>query len=233
MKHELERCISKNKINGEFSIAIASGCEKDNINDIQTIVLTTDNLVFADHIDVSIERVLLQCGWYAGDKATDGRIVEISLEPRYPIVNDRVGSFSAWTISHIKTFYHVTFKKYAEKILRNGLQPSFTRRGEFYHPERIYLFGDKTTAIHFLEHQELDYDLQSRVNTRKIGNSGRTADIKYQNGVSKGMVLLKVNLKQMLNDGKLAKLYHDNRWDADSLVFFTQTSINPKYIEIA
>lgn len=219
--------------NDDFFFKIVPDLETDLVNDIQVLVLTTDCPELKDEkANEQIGGILRRSGWYIGDAATDGKIVQLSLEPRYPIVNNRVTAFSARTIDLIKTFYHVTFKKYVEKIMRNGLQPSFTKRREFYHPERIYLFGDVELAVDFLNNQSDDAVLQAVMTVRKIGNSGKTADLKYQDKTCKSMTLLCVDLKQMQDDGKTVKLYHDNRWDADSPVFFTQNSINPEYIRV-
>ena len=35
----------------------------------------------------------------------------------------------------------------------------------------------------------------------------------------------------MMKDGKTVNLYHDNRWDQSNPVFFTQNSINSKYLK--
>ena len=173
-----------------------------------------------------IESLLARDGWYLSATIPGEDSFTFICEPTFPISNDHVSGISRRLILKYKKFYHCTFRKYARRIITNGLIPSFGGRSEFIHPERIYLFTNKSMAFKFGD-VSLD-DETERLLKRKV--RGRDAPEKYQDDNEKDIVVFEVNLKKMLDDGNKINLYHDNRWDPSSPVFFTVNSIKPAYL---
>ena len=206
--------------------------DEDAFNDLQILYLQVRE--FSDNLKEEIEDVLDQFGWYIADKEfyNDANQYVIHIEPKFPIENSNVEAFSKKVIEHYKMFYHVTFKKYEQKILKDGLTPSLSKRQEFNHPERVYLFGDKRIALDFINiHKTTKLQYAKNLAKRKNRNTGADALDKYQDKSMSEIIGFKVNLYQMMKDGKTANLYHDNRWDQSNPVFFTQNTINPKYLK--
>lgn len=219
----------------------------DKVNDplLQMISLKINRTSF-EKIEKDMKRLLEQCGWFIGDnlESDDNKDeLHILLEPKFPIDNDRIDSFSNETINRVKVFYHVTFAKYAEKIRLFGLIPSNTSRNEFFHPERIYLFGSRKDASEFMKMHGIPDSKENndakRINAKYVGDTGELAPKEYQPAEedSDKMVMFTINLLQCLKDGKLVKLYHDPHWlddtGNDGGAYFTQNMIPGKYIKKA
>lgn len=190
-------------------------------------------------------------GWYIGSK-NESRPIDngvmyyvqaYSIEPKFPIENSRVSQFTREVVNRTPNgmFYHAAFAKFANDIERDGLQPNFSNRDDYIYPDRVYLFDNPTSmqqfcAIHMTpksQNGKLEHTI--RTNKRFIGNSTRPghtpveADSQYQIP-SAGMVYFSVNLKQMLDDGGLVQLYHDNRFGLERTAYFTRNSIPAKYV---
>ena len=191
-------------------------------------------------------------GWYVGKQIDKDVVDEVGnynkflayvIEPRFPIENSIVEKYTKKVIDQTPNgiFYHATFAKFADDVRLVGLQPNNSKRDVFIYPDRIYLFDNIDSMRQFctvhitskLSHGELEHTIQT--NKRFIGNSiGEkktpiVADAKYQDP-SAGMVCFSVNLKQMWDDGKLIRLYHDNRFGDAGTAYFTQNSIPAKYL---
>ena len=208
--------------------------EKDLYNDYQLLYLQMEKI--SKPLEKKLTAVLDQCGWYIADQdwRKDLESYLIIMEPKFPIENSHITEISEKIINKIGTFYHITFRKYESKILKNGLVPSFSKRSEFNHPERIYLFGDRRIAEDFVrDHKTKLLNYSKKIYRRKIGNTQFDADEKYQKEFDPNLDIVgfEVDLKKMMSDGKLCLLYHDNRWDNDSPVFFTQNTILPQYLK--
>ena len=197
--------------------------EYDKENDIDLLVLAT-RYSFKDSDEWwSMKALLNQCGWYFSDELSEKRLnaYSVYIEPKYPIKSDNIEAFSKQTIGNYGIFYHVTFKKYEDKILKNGLTPSFSMRPEFEHPERVYLFAKREDANEFtLSHKAMDADGE---HTKRVNKGIDTSD--YE------VVMLEVDLQKAWDDGKHVRLYHDNRFD-ERPIYFTSNTIHPKYIRI-
>ena len=183
-------------------------------------------------LERDISRILNLCGWYIGDKKKAGEKYLISLEPRFPTQSTKAEKFSAKVIVKFKTFYHVSFGKYREKILSFGLIPSNTSRREFFHPERIYLFGELDDARAFLEIHRHE-PITREINQRRVRNTDKLADIRYQPIDPSELCVFAVDLSSCVDSGRNVVLYHDNRWHGDAeSVFFTQNTIPPQYVTL-
>ena len=199
--------------------------QADLYNDLEIIRL----IVVAsatEGVDFSIKPVLARDGWYLSTVVKEPNVFTFICEPKFPISNDRVFEVSRKLISKYETFYHCTFRKYARKIKTNGLVPSFGGRSEFAHPERIYLFTDMEVAFEF-GGVSLDGETEC-ILKRKVRQ--HDAIQKYQDHHDMDVVVFEVDLKRLIDDGCKISLYHDNRWDATSPVFFTVNSIKPAYL---
>lgn len=200
-------------------------CSPDLYNDMEIF-----HLVFASKpsevITKKIKLLLSRDGWYLSSTISENGVLTFVCEPNFPINNERVLDFSRELVETYKKFYHCTFRKYARRIMVNGLVPSFGGRSEFIHPERIYLFTDRTMAFRFGD-VSLD-DETKRLLKRKVHD--RDALEKYQDSREMDVIVFEVDLKRMFNDGCKINLYHDNRWDPSSPVFFTVNSIKPTYL---
>ena len=189
-----------------------------------------------------IENALSVCGWYIGDNDEAGPDqFLLYLEPKYPNENSKASEKSKKIIEKVKTFYHVSFKKFLPKILKNGLVPSNLNRKGFKHPERIYLFTDKRIAKDFVETHKTDLlSFTKEINKRKISggkiSKNKLAAIdapeKFQDKLAdeEPIVAFEVDLFRMMNDGKTVNLYHDNRFNEADLAYFTENTIPLKYI---
>lgn len=191
-------------------------------------------------------------GWFLGsiwkDNVGGKEKTVASFEPKYPLENDKIDERTREEIKKFKKFYHVSFPKYRQKILKNGLIPSISHRKDFMYPERLYLFGRKELADVFADYHfktkkgiEQKYDAQIlRVKGGK-DKQNKIADMKFQT-VSDEIDVYEVDLERMLSDGKKKiRLYHDNRFfvlgknaekDKTSAAFFTYNQIDPKYVSL-
>ena len=218
VKRNIEKELQKaGYSSGDYTLQV----DHDKENDIDLLVFAT-HYSFKDSDERwNIKALLNQCGWYFSDELPEEQADAYSayIEPRYPIDSGNIEEFSKQVIGNYGTFYHVTFKKYEDKILKNGLVPSFSRRPEFEHPERIYLFARKKDAHQFaMLHKAVD----SYAEYTKMVNKGVDSS-NYE------IVMLEVDLQKAWDDGKHVHLYHDNRYD-ESPVYFTSNTIHPKYI---
>lgn len=230
---KLRQISDESKSSFEFILNTADEIDdEDAFNDLQNLYLQITE--FSKVIKEKIENVLDQCGWYIADVEHHKDIGQymVYIEPKFPIENSKVDKISKKWIEQYKIFYHVSFKKYEEKILKNGLSPSLSKRREFEHPERVYLFGDKLIAKDFITLHKTDkIKYAKEIGRRKVRNTSKDADEKHQDPSMSNMIGFEVDLFQMMKDGKTINLYHDNRWDKNSPVFFTQNTINPKYLK--
>lgn len=188
----------------------------------------------SDSTKQELDRVLKQCGWYIADNEYHEELESylLHIEPKFPIENSKVEQISRKWIEKYKIFYHISFRKYEQKILKDGLSPSLSKRKEFSHPERVYLFGDRSIAEDFITLHKTDkIQYAKEVGRRKNRHTGTDADKEFQDSSMGDMIGFEVNLYQMMKDGRTINLYHDNRWDANNPVFFTQNTINPKYLK--
>lgn len=129
--------------------------DSDKFNDYPLMYLQTE-MELKDQNKARMEKILEQCGWYIADSDVADGLDSFCyiLEPKFPIDNSKVAEFSEKIIQKYKTFYHISFRKYEEKILKNGLVPSLSKRNEFNHPERVYLFSDSRIAKDFIEERK-------------------------------------------------------------------------------
>lgn len=221
--------------------------DQDQENDFQILYLyiwkkkKTDEKL-DEKLTKEIENALSTCGWYIGDSDVfDSDQFLLYLEPKYPNENSKAEEKSKQTIERVKTFYHMSFKKFLPKILKNGLVPSNLNRRDFKHPERIYLFTDRAIAKDFVEkHKTGMLSFTKEINKRKVSGGklakNKLAPIdapeKFQDKTvdEEPMVAFEVDLLKMMKDGKTALLYHDNRFNKTDLAYFTENTILPKYI---
>lgn len=196
-----------------------------------------------DTVVKDIENALSVCGWYIGDNDEDGEEqFLLYLEPKYPNENSNASEKSKKIIEKVKTFYHVSFKKFLPKILKSGLVPSNLSRKGFNHPERIYLFTDIKIAKDFVEeHKTKMLSFTKEINKRTISGGkiakNKLAPIdapkKFQDKSlnEEPMVAFEVDLFKMMKEGKIVNLYHDNRFNEKDLAYFTENTIPLKYIK--
>ncbi len=242
VKKAIERFLEKkSSCCGDFEIQDETEHgSKDEENDFQILLLAVEKIDYKTKEELN--RILSQCGWYIGteNKPTkEAPFFSFVLEPKFPNENSTAEIKSKKLIEKYKIFYHISYKKFKDKILHDGLVPSLVNRQDFDHPERIYLFSDIDVAKQFAEMGYTNLlSFTKELHLRKTRNkkSGEiAADNKYQDVVSKDkdyIVAFEVDLYQMMKDGKTALLYHDNRFNEKEKAYFTQTSINPKYIKL-
>lgn len=227
---------------GYFDIypsSVADPSMHDKENDFQIITLATER--FNNTLKEKISKKLDLCGWYISDtyrEISDGgeHYFATIIEPKYPNDAKNARLKSDKTIDKVKIFYHISFKKFENKILSNGLLPSISSRKQFYHPDRVYLFSDKDVAKEFvLFHKTTHLSFTNAMNKRKTkhGTNVIDADDRYQDKESKKepIVAFEVNLKKMKDDGREITIFHDNRFNEKDLAYFTQNYIPPKYLK--
>lgn len=230
-KRAIEKALQKSSIDYKL-VAADEIDDKDEYNDLQILYLQIES--FSDETKDALEPTLKQCGWYIADAEYHSEFDSylIHIEPKFPIENSKVKKISEQWINKFKLFYHVTFKKNRNNILKSGLSPSLSKRREFNHPERVYLFGDKSIAEDFVKlHETSKLQYAKDFSRRKDRKTGEDAKEKYQDSELSKMICFQVDLDKMMKDGKTVSLYHDNRWDTTNPVFFTQNTINPKYLK--
>lgn len=211
-------------------------------------------VTFVARLEYMLKDKLKFYGWYVGEHREKQIKMEsrfetlhvFTIEPIFPIENSKNMEFTIKTVNSAKTglFYHVAFSNDVPDILKFGLHSMPSTSPSFTHPDRVYLFNDLDEARSFVDFYvnkgQLDIlgtlEREKQVNTRMIGNSTKTgntpkpANEKYQQHENRGVAILSVDLKKMLEDGKSIRLYHDNRYQPEHVAYFTDRSIPPKYI---
>lgn len=193
-----------------------------------------------------LDHALSYCGWFVGYKSkknirfTDGvkTVHEWTFEPRFPTETSNMETFTKNVIAKYKKFYHVTFEKYQNRIETDGLVPISSKRKEFIHPDRVYLFTSKYCAdlfaiYHLEDPKGIAHKLEIEIS--KIGKSGKLADMKYQN-LDKNLLIYEVDLETFPKTGKKLCLYHDNKTiesdDTTISAVFTYNTIPAKYLKL-
>lgn len=140
-------------------------------------------------------------------------------------------------------FFHVSFSKFENKILKNGLIPMETKRSRFLSPKRTYFFKNYGIADRFMR-QHVNLDLfgnnleyvqhMVKMNTiKKMDKKTNTivdVPLKFQDEKI-GMVLFSVDLKKIVNDGKTIYLDSDTKFTDSDYSYFTCENISPEYIQ--
>ena len=245
----IETFLKKNhSLCGHFDLyrsSLSNPTKHDEENNFQLLTLAVEK--YGDEAKNKLSSELAAYGWYIGSanrEISDSgeRYFEISLEPKFPSDDSEIEKKSKELIEKVKIFYHVSFKKYEQKILKNGLLPSLTSRSTFEHPERIYLFTDIDIAKQFVRfHKTSLLSFTKEMNKRKI-KGGKIAKDKLapidsqkkfqdKEADEEPMVAFEVDLYQMMKDGKTINLYHDNRFNEKGKAYLTQNTIPPKYLK--
>ena len=159
-----------------------------------------------------IAHALDYCGWFAGSKTKrsirfkDGvkTVHEWTFEPRFPTETSNADKFTKDVIAKYSKLYHVTFEKFRQRIERDGLVPIASKRKDFEHPDRVYLFTSEQTALQFAKyHLENPKGVAHKIDIElsKIGRNGNLADMKYQQ-LDQDLLIYEVNLKSLAKSGK-------------------------------
>ena len=172
----------------------------------------------------------------------------IWVKARYPIFTENVSAFTEKVLKSTKTFYHVSLERLMARIQPSngtgGLIPQASNTGDYWYPERNYVFGSKSAMINWIN-QILGPDFEKTVskNLRRIGNDVRmkeeehkerkeakVADEQYQNLTNWPITIYTADLKRMVSDGRRLRLYRDNNWESKIPAYFTPDPIPQQYL---
>ena len=170
------------------------------------------------------------------------------VKARYPIHTENVKEFTEKVLRSTKTFYHVSIERLMARIQSSngagGLIPRASKSGDFWYPERNYVFGSKSAMLNWINGL-LGSEFENTVsrNLRRIGNDVRkkeaenkerkdakVADEKYQKFTDWPIAIYKVDLKRMVSDGRPLRLYRDNNWESQIPAYFTPDLIPQQYL---
>lgn len=165
----------------------------------------------------------------------------------FPIVNERVESFTQKVLSEFPMFYHVSLDRLRARIssadVENGLIPQESEFGDFLYPPRNYIFSSKMAVLEWIR-ELLSGTIRNLVdmrNARRIGNdiqrnggdrmNAKVAAPEYQKESEFPLAVYQVDLRKMVEDGHPLRLYRDNNWRDQPDAFFTMDHIPGEYLQ--
>lgn len=135
------------------------------------------------------------------------KVFELCLEPKFDNKIDIIDGI----------FYHVTEKRYVDKILKNGLIPK-SKNSKTSHPERIYLSSDIQYSLEYIQTKKSYY--------RTSNGSAKIGKHIVQNLKEVEFVILEIDLT-----GYKIVCYNDPNYIDKGI--YTYDNISPKRIKIA
>ena len=208
-----------------FAIYSSGNSKNDDAEAARISGEITDELYFCGYNFSSVHRVPSRGSKHGGK---DVLLYTIQFEAKYSDFNFQMAP----------VFYHVTLKRYIDKITSRGLVPS-SKSSLFHYPDRVYLFN--------FHHNESSTERQKcmtsymRQRLMSIFNFEKDVSSKFDPEIDKSFYIIKIKRDKLLQSqlykaGKL-EFYIDACYDGeirrtdDSPAMFTYNTIPPSLIE--